>query len=86
MSREIFQKRVNQALEGSDGILNITDDILVYRVGDNEKESRVDHDRKLEALLNRCREREMALNKNKLKLRISKVSFMGHIFSIQRPR
>ena len=81
MSSEIIQKRVNQALEGLEGILNINDDILVYRVGDNEKKARIDHDRKLEALLNRCRERGMALNKNKLKLRISKISFMGHIFS-----
>ena len=81
MSSEIFQKRVSQALEVLEGILNITHDILVYGVGDNEKEARVDHDRKLEALLNRCRERGMTLNKNKLKLRISKVSFMGHIFS-----
>ncbi|XP_015753943.1 PREDICTED: uncharacterized protein K02A2.6-like [Acropora digitifera] len=81
VSSEIFHKRVNQALEGLEGILNITDDILVYGVGDNEKEARIDHDRKLEALLNRCRERGMALNKSKLKLRISEVSFMGHIFS-----
>ena len=81
VSSEIFQKRVNQALEGLEGILNIADDILVYGVGDNENEARIDHDRKLEALLNRCRERGVALNKNKLKLRISEVSFMGHIFS-----
>ena len=70
MSSEIFQKRVNQALEGLEGILNITDDILVYGVGDNENEARIDHDRRLEALLNRCRERGVALNKNKLRLRI----------------
>ena len=81
MSSKIFQKRVNQALEGLEGILKITDDILVYGVGDNENEARIGHDRKLEALLNRCRERGVALNKNKLKLRISEVSFMGHIFS-----
>ena len=86
MSSEIFQKRVNQALERLEGILNITDDILVYGVGDNENEARIDHDRKLEALLHRCRERGMALNKNKLKLRISEVSFMGHIFSKEGPR
>ena len=81
MSSEIFQKRVNQALEGLEGILNITDDILVYGVGDNENEARIDHDRKLEALLNRCRERGVVLNKNKLKLHINEKSFMGHIFS-----
>ena len=48
----------SQALEGLEGILNITDDILVYGAGDNEEEARVDHDRKLEALLNRCRNEE----------------------------
>jgi hypothetical protein len=55
-SSEIFQKRVNQALEGLNGILNITDDILVYGVGDTDKEAQQDHDRNLEALLQRCRD------------------------------
>ena len=86
MSSEIFQKRVNQALERLEGILNITDDILVYGVGDNEHEARIDHDRKVEALLHRCRERGITLNKNKLKLRISEVSFMGHIFCKEGPK
>ena len=49
MSSEIFQKRVNQAFEGLEGILNMTHDILVYGVGGNEKEACIDHDRKLEA-------------------------------------
>ena len=80
-SSEIFQKRVSQALEGLEGILNITDDILVYGVGNSDEEARADHDRKLEALLQRCREHGIALNRNKLKLRIPEVSFMGHIFS-----
>ena len=33
VSSEIFQKRVNQILEGLEGILDITDDILIYVVG-----------------------------------------------------
>ena len=49
VSSEIFQKRVNQAFEGLEGILNMTHDILVYGVGGNEKEACIDHDRKLEA-------------------------------------
>ena len=80
-SSEIFQKRVNQALDRLDGLLNITDDILVYGVGETEKEANEDHDRKLEALLKRCRERGIALNKNKLRLRIKEVTFMGHVFT-----
>ena len=66
---------------GWTGILNITDDVLIYGVGDTEDEAIADHDRKLEALLQRCRARGIALNKNKLKLRITEVPFMSHIFS-----
>ena len=68
VSPEIFQKRVNQVLEGLEGILNIADDILVYGVGDTVEQANADHDKKLEALLLRCRERDVALNKDKLKL------------------
>ena len=74
---------MEKTLEGLEGILNITDDILIYVVGDTEDEARRDHDRKLEALLIRCRERGIALNKNKLKLRIPEVPFMGHLFTKQ---
>ena len=51
VSSEIFQKRVNQALEGLSGVLDIADDILVYGVGNNEQEATADHNRNLEALL-----------------------------------
>ena len=80
-SSEIIQKRVSQALEGLNGILNITDDVLIYGVGDTQEEALADHDRNLEALLQRCKAHGIALNKNKLKLRIPQVPFMGHIFS-----
>jgi len=68
-------------LEGLDGILNITDDVVIYGVGDTEGEALIDHDRKLEALLERCKTCGIALNKNKLQLHITEVPFMGHIFS-----
>ena len=80
-SSEIFQKRGSQALEGLEGILNITDDILIYGVGDTEDEARRDHDLKLEALLLGCTECGITLNKNKLKLQITEVPFMGHLKS-----
>ena len=81
VSSEIFQKRVSQALEGLDGILNITDGVLICGVRDTQEEALADHDRNLEALLQRCKAHGIALNKNKLKLRIPEVPFMGHIFS-----
>ena len=69
VSSEIFQKRVNQALEGLSGVLDIADDILVFGVGNNEQEATADHNRNLEALLRRCRERNIALDRDKLKLK-----------------
>ena len=48
---EEFQRRLNQALEGLHGVRTITDDIIVYGVGDTENDAVVDHDRKFLALL-----------------------------------
>ena len=70
MSSEIFQKQINHALDGLDGIVNIADDILVFNVGETEEDAEKDHDTKLTNLLHRCKERGIALNPDKLKLRI----------------
>ena len=78
LSSEIFQKRVNQILEGLEGVLDITDDIVIYGVGKTEEEANLDHDRKLLKFLERCCCMSMALNPEKLKLRRKKVTFMGH--------
>lgn len=53
---DIFQKHVNQVLEGLKDNLKIADDILVYGVGDTVKQANADHDKTLEALLLTCRE------------------------------
>ena len=79
VSPEIFQKRLNQAIEGLDGVLNIADDILIFGVGDTEETAKADHDAKLQALLERCRDQGVVLNQEKLKLRVKRVKFMGHL-------
>ena len=61
--RDMFQKRVNQVLEGLEGIPKIADDILIYGVGDTGKQANADHDKKLQALLLTCREHGIALKK-----------------------
>lgn len=63
---EEFQRRMEEALEGLDGIKPIHDDILIYGCGDNDKEAHDDHDRKLEALLQRCLVKNIKLNKEKI--------------------
>ncbi|XP_028419155.1 uncharacterized protein K02A2.6-like [Dendronephthya gigantea] len=81
VSSEIFQKRVHQVLDGLDGILDITDDILIYGVGATEEDANVDHDRKLRHLLERCKKNGVALNPDKMKLRQKEVTYMGHLFT-----
>ena len=50
---EIFQKEISEALDGLEGVLNISADILVY--GKDEEQ----HDDHVEEVLKRCRERDI---------------------------
>ena len=61
-----YQRRLDQAVEGLFGIHSVADDIVVYGEGDTEEEAIVDHDRMLRALMDRCQERGLVLNKDKL--------------------
>ncbi|CAC5426704.1 unnamed protein product [Mytilus coruscus] len=58
---------------------SIVDDILIYGEGDTEEKAIDDHDRKFRALMERCRERNLKLNKEKLKLKLKEVRFIGHL-------
>jgi hypothetical protein len=78
-SRGISTPSRYQAVEGLPGMLSIADDILVYGEGDTEEDAIHDHDQKLTALMKRCRERRLLLNKDKLRLREKEVRFGGHL-------
>ena len=78
---EEFQRRLNEALEGLSGISTVADDIIIWGVGDNDEEARTDHDRKLVALLNRCEEKGIVLNRDKFRLRLTEVSYVGHLIT-----
>ena len=47
VASEIFQKRLNQALDRLDGLLTVHDDMVIYGVGDTEEEATADHNAKL---------------------------------------
>lgn len=81
VSPEIFEKRVNQTLGRLECVLNIADDIFINGVGDSAEQANADHDRKLEILLQRCRERGIAVNRDKIKLRLTRVKFLGHVLT-----
>ncbi|VDI15406.1 Hypothetical predicted protein [Mytilus galloprovincialis] len=72
---ELFQNTLSNALEGLDGVRNISDDIIVF--GRNQDE----HDKRLEKLFARLKEKNLTLNKAKCEFNKNKLEFYGHIFS-----
>ena len=77
----IFQKHLTHALENLPGILCIADDILIYDTGDTDEEASANYHRSLRDLLQRCKDRGIVLNPDKMKLRMSEVNFMGHLLT-----
>ena len=75
---EIFQARMHEALIGLKGIRCVADDILIAGMGETEAEAILDHNQNLCALMDRCRERGIKLNKQKLKLNRPSMVFCGH--------
>ena len=75
---EEFQRRQRDVLEGLKGVINIADDILIFGSGETQQEADNDHDRNLIDLLERCREKNLKLNPDKLKFRSQELPFMGH--------
>ena len=73
VSSEIFQKKLIEALQGLPGVVCVADDIIIH--GSNLDQ----HDRHLEGFLNRCRDVNIKLNKEKFQLRMSEKTYMGHI-------
>ena len=75
---ELFQRRLHEVLSGLPGVACIADDILVFGCGSTVTEAQIDHDKNLLALLHRCREKNVKLNRDKMKLNRCSVHFMGH--------
>ena len=72
---EIFQNVIRETLEGIDGSINITDDILVF--GKTLKE----HDHNFKTTFQQLREKGLTLNKSKCEFRKDRLDFFGYVFS-----
>ena len=72
VSAEIFQRKLLEALEELRGIVCIADDVIIH--GRNMAE----HDHHLSGFLQCCKEKGIKLNRDKLELRLSEVTFIGH--------
>ena len=55
--------------------------LLIIGQGDTDEKADLDHNQNLRNLLDRCRVRNVKLNKEKLHLTYSGVSFIGHVMT-----
>ncbi|PIK60265.1 hypothetical protein BSL78_02827 [Apostichopus japonicus] len=72
---EVFQDVMSQVFEDLEGIEIVADDILVWGKDD------IEHDQRLEQLLQRARDRNVKLNKDKCQLRKPQISYLGHVLT-----
>ena len=83
VSNEIFQRKLNEALEGLQGVFCVADDIVVVGCGESSEEAARDHGRNLTALQQRCLERDIKLNEEKASIKKQEIMFMGHCITPQ---
>ena len=78
MSQDIFQRRLDQLIEGLglEGVLAIADNIVF---GSTQSE----HDKNLRKLMVRCRQFGLKLNPDKCKISMPEVKFYGVICSAE---
>ncbi|XP_064081778.1 uncharacterized protein K02A2.6-like [Macrobrachium nipponense] len=78
VSSEIFQRKLNEALEGLRGVYCVADDIVVVGFGHEEHDAMRDHEQNLQSLQKRCQEKNIKLNEEKSVYRKKEIAFMGH--------
>ncbi len=78
---EAWQRKMQEHVEGLHGVEVIADDFVVVGFGNTPEEWNADHDRNVRAFLERCREKNLRLKKEKAQLRKTEVAFIGHILT-----
>ena len=78
---EEFQIGIDENLEGLDGVKAIADDILIQGDRETIEEATASHDKRLLTLLERCKQKNIKLNKEKFQLRKTELSFMGVVLT-----
>ena len=78
---EEFQRRLQVALHGIEGVAVVADDVLVFGGGETDEEARQRHDEALVQLLMRARKCNIKFNKEKMRLHMSELQYIGHRIS-----
>ena len=72
---EIFQNTIRITLQGLEGVLNVSDDILVY-AGNQDQ-----HEKRLRAVLERLQQRGLTLNGKKCQFAQTSLTYLGYRFN-----
>ncbi|XP_062557795.1 uncharacterized protein K02A2.6-like [Armigeres subalbatus] len=78
---EIFQMKLQEIIQGLEGVECIADDILIFGIGDTLEEALANHTMCLEKLFYRLEEHNVKLNREKINLCQTAVKFYGHILT-----
>ena len=81
VSSEIFQRKLNKALCGLNGVICVADDLLVMGSGNTREEADADHEQNLRELQKRCTERNIRLNDETSVIKQTQIKFMGHLIT-----
>ena len=69
-----------------DGVIVVADDILIYGKGDSQEEARDNHDEALLQVLRQARKCNLKYNKDKLRLHLPELQYIGHRISSEGVR
>lgn len=83
---EEYQSRMQEAMAGLPGVLNIADDVLIFGSGTTQEEAERDHDENLYKFLLRVRQVKLKLNPTKWRFKEKQVRFMGFMLGIDGVR
>lgn len=75
VSQNLFQAKMDQIMEGLQGVDSIADDIVIYRKGEEE------HNRNLTALMEWAAEAGMVFNSDKCVIKQNNISFFGNLYT-----
>ena len=74
---DLFESALRKLLQSLEGVVNITDDILVFGYTQQEHKSNVI------IFLERCLEVDLKLNLSKIRLNYSKVPFLDNVYHLK---
>jgi hypothetical protein len=69
---KVFQRKISEIIEGLEGCKNNQDDIIIWG------HSKEEHDERLKGVLDRIREANLKLNKQKCVFCVQELKFLGH--------